>query len=100
QKIELSHADGSNIKLMEQLDKTQLLILDDWGITRWTEEEAKYLFDVLEDRNGSGSMLIISQVPIENWYDLIPNPSIADAILDRLAHSSHKIVLRGLIEEP
>jgi DNA replication protein DnaC len=95
QKIELSHADGSNIKLMEQLDKTQLLILDDWGITRWTEEEAKYLFDVLEDRNGSGSMLIISQVPIENWYDLIPNPSIADAILDRLAHSSHKIVLRG-----
>jgi DNA replication protein DnaC len=95
QKIELSHADGSNLKLMEQLNKTQLLILDDWGITSWTEEEAKYLFDLLEDRNGSGSTLVISQVPLENWYDLIPNPTLADAILDRLAHSSHKILLSG-----
>ena len=95
QKIDLSHADGSNLKLMEQLNKTQLLILDDWAITSWTEEEAKYLFDLLEDRNGSGSTLVISQVPMENWYDLIPNPTLADAILDRLAHSSHKIVLSG-----
>jgi DNA replication protein DnaC len=95
QKIELSHADGSNLKLMEQLNKTSLLILDDWGITSWTEEEAKYLFDLLEDRNGSGSTLVISQVPLENWYDLIPNPTLADAILDRLAHSSHKITLSG-----
>ena len=95
QKIDLSHADGSNLKLMEKLNNTQLLILDDWGITSWTEEEAKYLFDILEDRNGSSSSLIISQIPIENWYDLIPNPTIADAILDRLVHSSYKIVLTG-----
>jgi len=95
QKIELSHADGSNLKLMEKLNKTALLILDDWGITSWTEEEAKYLFDILEDRNGSASTLIISQIPLENWYDLIPNQTIADAILDRLVHSSHKLILTG-----
>jgi DNA replication protein DnaC len=95
QKIELSHADGSNLKLMEKLSKTALLILDDWGITSWTEEEAKYLFDILEDRNGSASTLIISQIPLENWYDLIPNQTIADAILDRLVHSSHKLILTG-----
>ena len=95
QKIDLSHADGSNLKLMEKLNNTQLLILDDWGITSWTEEEAKYLFDVLEDRNGSASILIISQIPLENWYDLIPNPTLADAILDRLVHSSYKIELTG-----
>jgi len=94
QKIDLSHSDGTNIKFMENLSKIQLLILDDWGISSWTEEESKYLFDILEDRNDAASTLIISQVPLENWYDLIPNQTIADAILDRLVYA-YKIKLTG-----
>jgi DNA replication protein DnaC len=95
QEIDLSKANGTNPKLMDKLLKANLLVLDDWGISSWTEEESKNLFDVLEDRNGSSSTFVISQIPVENWYDLIPNPTLADAILDRLVHSAYKLELTG-----
>lgn len=60
-----------------------------------SQEDGRNLFDVLEDRNLKGSVIIVSQIPIENWYDMISSPTIADAILDRLVHNSYKIELKG-----
>jgi len=95
QEIEISKGDGSYPSLMRRIERVNLLVLDDWGISSFTEEDGRNLFDVLEDRNLKGSVIIVSQVPIESWYDMIPSPTIADAILDRLVHNSYKIELKG-----
>jgi DNA replication protein DnaC len=95
QEIEISKGDGSYSSLMRRIERVNLLVLDDWGISSFSEEDGRNLFDVLEDRNLSCSVIIVSQIPIENWYDMISSPTIADAILDRLVHNSYKIELKG-----
>ena len=95
QEIEISKGDGSYSSLMRRIERVNLLVLDDWGISSFSEEDGRNLFDVLEDRNLKGSVIIVSQIPIENWYDMISSPTIADAILDRLVHNSYKIELKG-----
>jgi DNA replication protein DnaC len=80
---------------MKRLSKTHLLVLDDLGLSPLTDTERRDLLEVIEDRNGSGSTLITSQPPIENWHDHIGDPTIADAILDRLIHNAHRIQLKG-----
>ena len=80
---------------MKKLFKTQLLVLDDFGLAPLTDPERRDLLEVIEDRNGSSSTLITSQLPIENWHEHIGDPTIADAILDRLIHNAHRINLEG-----
>lgn len=93
--IALSRADGSYTTLMRRLSKTHLLAIDDLGLAPLTDTERRDLLEVIEDRNESGSTLITSQLPIENWHDHIGDPTIADAILDRLVHNAHRLQLKG-----
>jgi len=93
--IALARADGSYGPLMKRLSKTHLLTIDDLGLAPLTDTERRDLLEVIEDRNGSGSTLITSQLPIEHWHDHIGDPTIADAILDRLIHNAHRIQLKG-----
>ena len=87
--------DGSYLRLMNQLSKIDLLILDDWGLEKMNARQASELLEVIEDRYQVNSTIIASQVPIKEWHQLINNPTIADALLDRLVHNSHKIDLDG-----
>jgi len=80
---------------MTKLAKTHLLILDDWSLAPLTDLERRDLLEVLEDRHGTGSTLITSPLPVENWHEHIGDPTIADAILDRLIHNAHRINLKG-----
>jgi DNA replication protein DnaC len=80
---------------MRALGKTDLLLLDDWGLSTLSGGEARELLEVIDERCVRHSTLIASQLPIDAWHSAIPDPSIADALLDRIVHSAHKIVLRG-----
>lgn len=91
----LSRGDGSYGKIMNKLSKTNVLIIDDFGIAPLTDTERRDLFEVVDERHGHGSTIITSQLPIENWHDIIGDPTIADGILDRLIHNAHKINLKG-----
>jgi len=93
--IALSRNDGNYGKIMSKLSKTNVLIIDDFGIAPLTDAERRDLFEVVDERHGHGSTLITSQLPIENWHDIIGDPTIADGILDRLIHNAHKINLKG-----
>ena len=91
----LSRGDGSYGKNMNKLSKTNVLIIDDFGIAPLTDPDRRDLFEVVDERHGHGSTIITSQLPIENWHDIIGDPTIADGILDRLIHNAHKINLKG-----
>ena len=90
-----ARVDGSYPKLLFQLAKTELLIIDDWGLEKFSARQASDLLEVIEDRHQLGSTLIASQVPVSDWHALISNPTVADALLDRLVHNSHTITLKG-----
>ena len=79
--ISLARAHGSYPALTRRLEKTDLLILDDWGLYPLEADGARYFFDILEDRSHSGSVIIVSQIPVSDWYDLFNSPSIADGHL-------------------
>lgn len=87
--------DGSYNQLMNQLSKVELLILDDWGLEKMSSRQASELLEVIEDRYQISSTIIASQVPVEDWHQLLPNPTVADALLDRLIHNGQKIELKG-----
>jgi DNA replication protein DnaC len=93
--LRISHGDGSYTKLMNQLLKTDLLILDDWGIQKVSAAQRNDLMEVIEDRHGRRSTLIASQLPTDHWHEYIGEATIADAILDRLLHGAHRINLTG-----
>jgi DNA replication protein DnaC len=93
--LALARAAGTLGSLTRKLAKTELLLLDDWALTTLTIDQAQDLLDVLEDRAGVGSTLIATQVPVSQWHARIGDPTIADAILDRLVHGAHRIELRG-----
>lgn len=93
--LALARADGSYAKLLQKLGKTDLLILDDWGLAPLADAERRDLLEVLEDRYGRRSTLVTSQLPLEHWHDYIASPTLADAILDRLLHGAHKLILKG-----
>lgn len=90
-----ARGDGSYPALLTRLEKTDLLVIDDWGMYPLDAEAARDIFEILEDRAHRGSTLIVSQIPIENWYDIIAVPTIADAVLDRLVHNAYRIALTG-----
>lgn len=91
----IAREDGSLPKLWESINKAKLLILDDWGLAQLSTSSRQDLLDLVDDRMGSGSLIITSQLPISGWHEYIGDPTIADAILDRLVHSSHRIELKG-----
>lgn len=93
--LSIAHGDGQFSKLVQQLAKTDLLVLDDWGLEKLTLGQRNDLLEIMEDRHGISSTLITSQVPISQWHKAIGDATLADAILDRLLHNSHKINLRG-----
>lgn len=93
--IEVARGDGRYVKLMNTIAKSHLLIIDDWGLSKLTDQEQRDLLEMLEDRNAIHSTIIASQIPVENWHEVIGYPTLADAIMDRLIHSAYKINLKG-----
>jgi DNA replication protein DnaC len=93
--VALAKADGSYGKLMKKLLKNHLLLLDDFGLASMTDSERRDLLEVIEDRHGHASTIMTSQLPVEHWHESIGDPTIADAILDRLIHNAHRINLKG-----
>lgn len=93
--LTLAHADGSLGRLFKKIARAQLLVLDDWGLGKADEQQHRDLLEILDDRHGSGSTLITSQFPVQDWHRSMPDPTIADAILDRLIHHAHRIDLKG-----
>ncbi len=91
----LARGGGRHARLLKMLARVQLLILDDWGLAKFTEAEQRDLLEILEDRHQRASILITSQVPVEQWHEIIGNPTLADAILDRLVHNAHRMQIKG-----
>jgi DNA replication protein DnaC len=87
--------DGSYDKLMKDLARTDVILFDDLGLSKMSGEESRDLLEIMEDRHAQKSSILTSQLDSEKWYDLIPDPTIADALLDRIIHRSHKIKLKG-----
>jgi DNA replication protein DnaC len=86
---------GRHDRMMRSLGRTELLILDDWGPEKLTVEQRRDLMDIIEDRHQRRSTILTSQLPVDRWYDMIGDPTIADAILDRLVHNAYRIELQG-----
>lgn len=91
----IARGDGRHAKMLKGLERTELLILDDWGLSVLTAPERRDLLEILEDRHGHGSTIVTSQLPIEHWHEAIGDPTLADAILDRLVHNAHRLPLAG-----
>jgi DNA replication protein DnaC len=93
--LALARGDGRYGRLLTRLARVELLILDDWGLAPMTAEQRRDLLEIVDDRHGRASTIITSQVPIEHWHDVIGDPTLADAILDRLVHNAHRLILKG-----
>lgn len=91
----MARIDGSIFKLFQRIAKVDLLILDDFGLANLDKKQQMDLMEIIEDRHGRSSTIIASQLPVASWYEIIGEATIADAILDRLVHSSHRIELKG-----
>jgi DNA replication protein DnaC len=88
-------ADGSCIREIAKIEKQDLLILDDFGIQPLDSQSRSLLMEIIEDRHGKKSTIITSQLPVQEWYDVIGEKTLSDAILDRLVHDAHRIELIG-----
>ncbi len=95
EKVNLSKLDGSYIKLLNHLERQTLIILDDFGLQNLGQEVRLTLLQLLEDRYGKKSIIVTSQLPVAKWYEYINDPTLADAILDRLTANAHRIELKG-----
>ncbi len=93
--LKMAKADGSYVNEINRIEKQDLLILDDFGLKPLDNNQRLILLELLEDRHGKRSTIITSQLPVKNWHDVIGDPTIGDAILDRLVHSSYRIELEG-----
>ena len=93
--LELAHGDGRFARLFRMLVKVDLLILDDWGPDHLSASQRRDLMEIVEDRHGRGSILITSQLPVPTWHDVIGEPTLGDAILDRIVHNAYRLELDG-----
>ena len=93
--LALAHGDGRFPKLMNSLAKTDLIILDDWGLAKLTAEQRRDLLELIDDRHANRSTIVTSQLPVDHWHEVIGDPTLADAILDRLVHNAYRINLKG-----
>lgn len=94
-RLKMAKADGSYLKVLAKIARHQLVILDDFGLQPLDSQNRIALLELIEDRHNKGSMLVTSQLPVSKWYEIIGEKTIADAILDRLIHQSHRIELMG-----
>lgn len=90
-----ARGEGRLPRLMAGLERTRLLILDDWGPEPFTAEQRRDLLEIVDDRYDRGSLIITSQLPVGRWHEVIGDPTLADAILDRIIHAAHRIELKG-----
>jgi len=95
EELGVGRGDGRYAKLLDAFARLDLLVLDDWGIAPLADEQRRDLLEIIEDRHGRKSTLVVSQIPVEKWHGAIGNPTIADAILDRLVHNAYRIALKG-----
>ena len=93
--LALARGDGRYAKLLRTLARVDLLVLDDWGPEQLSAEQRRDLLEIVEDRYDTRSILVTSQLPIERWYEVIGDPTLADAILDRIIHNAYRIELKG-----
>jgi len=93
--LQIARADGSLPQLLKKLARVSLLVIDDLGIASVTAQQYRDLLEVLDDRHGQGATLITSQLPVEEWHQIIGDATVADAIMDRLAHNAYRIALQG-----
>lgn len=94
-KLKMSKADGSYLKEVARIERQHLLILDDFGLQPFDSGSRAALMELIEDRHGKGALIITSQLPVSKWYEIIGEQTIADAILDRIVHSAHRLELKG-----
>lgn len=94
-KTKMARLEGTLHKLMDRISKTDLLIVDDFGLVNLDQQQRLDLMEIIEDRHAKASTIIASQLPVASWYDVIGEDTIADAILDRLIHGSYRIELKG-----
>ena len=95
QDLPIAKGDGRYGKLLTTLAKIDVLILDEWGLAPFSEENRRDLLEIVEDRHDCRATMITSQLPVEHWHDALGDPTLADAILDRLVHNTYKIALHG-----
>lgn len=93
QEMNIARGDGSYGKQLSKLARYSLLVIDDWGLAKLADKERRDILEVLEDRHGISSTIISSQIPMDRWHDTIGDPTIADAVLDRLVHNAHMITM-------
>jgi DNA replication protein DnaC len=93
--LALARADGRYPRLLKSLARIELLVLDDWGLAPLGPEQRRDLLEIVDDRHDRASTLVTSQLPVDRWHDMIGDPTLADAILDRLVHNAHRIALTG-----
>ena len=94
--LAIARADGRYAKLLASLAKTSVLVIDDWGVSKLSAENRRDLLEITsEDRHGLSSTIVTSQLPVQNWHAVIGDPTLADAILDRLVHNAYQLNLKG-----
>ena len=95
EELALAHADGSYSHLLKRLAKVDVLIIDDWGLSAVKDQERRDLLEILEDRYGTRSTIMTSQLPPSKWHDHLGDPTLADALCERILHNSHRLALKG-----
>lgn len=93
--LEMAKADRTHIRFINRIRSQNLIVLDDFGLSPLVGESRLQLFELLEDRYGLGSTIIVSQIPVDRWHELIKDTTLADAICDRLIHNAHRLELGG-----
>lgn len=93
--LAISKTDGGYERILKQLKKIDLLILDDWGLAEITASDSRDILEVIEDRIRTGSIILAAQIPVANWFELFADPTLADACLDRLVHNAYRIEMEG-----
>jgi DNA replication protein DnaC len=93
--LTLAHADGTYANLLARFARVDVLVIDDWGLAPPKDQERRDLLEIVEDRYGTRSTILTSQVPTSKWHDHIGDPTVADAVCDRLLHNAHRLMLKG-----
>ena len=95
EELTLAHADGTYTRLLARLARIDVLVIDDWGLAPLRDQDRRDLLEIFEDRYGTRSTILTSQLPVEHWHDHLGEATVADAICDRLLHNAHRIALKG-----
>jgi DNA replication protein DnaC len=93
--LSMARADGSLRQLLKRLNRIDVLVIDDWAMAPMAESERRDFWEIAEDRYQTRSMILTAQLPVSRWHEQIGDPTLADGILDRLVHHSHRIDMRG-----